>query len=1218
MENAKFELIPSFLEHYQYYPMKKGLLLLLLVNLWSITAIWANFSLQKLQVNYQTQPLGTDLGTPQFSWQMKALSSIKGLAQVAYQIKVVDEKNQEVWQSTKVSSDVSHAIQYQGKPLQARTRYTWFLTVWDNKGKSSTANSWFETGLMNPKQEAWGNAKWIGGGDEDLVFYPHALSVFKLSYAIQLDEASNSSKASFIFGANDQRLSNRFLNHMGVERKKNESYIAIELDISTLSAESNTNAKLNIYRVGYTKTDQENIPFKVLTIPQSLINQSNKYQKHQIFTESIFGLFEFYLDGNDETHKLKDPSLEPNSRFGPRGLNLNPVGAGNDYLSYPMLADMGFKVADKQKAYFSDITVKNYRYPSNAIFKDTSASIFSGIGVTKEGQRYRVENTLATTNTTQNAEPMLRTTFDVSNKKIQKARLYITARGIYESYLNGKRVSNDFFNPGLTQYNKNHTYQTFDITSSISTGKNALGAWLSEGWWSGNITYSGNHWNFFGDRQSLLAKIIITYADGSEQVIDSNPITWKLNTDGPIRYGSFFQGETYDASKEADIQGWTLSNYDDKSWKKAVEVPLEGNSYMGTFSDVFGQKSTFDYKDFKLIGQIGENASIVKTLQAQSVEEVRPKVFVYDMGQNMVGFPQIQIKNGQKGQVITMRYAEIKYPNLDTYKGNEGMIMMENIRAALTTDQYILKGGDEVIQPRFTFHGYRYLEITGIPQAIPVGDIKGLVISSVNELSSSYETSDPLVNKLWQNITWSLRSNFLSIPTDTPARNERMGWSGDISVFSKTATYLTDANSFLRRHLLAMRDVQDDNGRFTDVAPLGGGFGGTLWGSAGIVVAWETYRQYGDIQLLGEHFDAMKKYINFLESKIDKNTGILNEGPLGDWLSPEGNKNDNTLFWMAYFSYDLNIMSQMASILGKTDEAIALKKRSEEIKKAFNDIYIDKNSHRTVRSGLKTGFWAAPNEKEGTGKTDKGVIVDTQASYAIPLALDVFDEANKPFAIKYLNEAVSRTNNDDSGIERPNYSLMTGFIGTASISEALSVNGNHDLAYKLLTNKQYPSWLYSVVNGATSIWERLNSYTVENGFGGNNSMNSFNHYSFGAVAAWMYNYSLGIQRHPQKAGFKEFILMPTPDPNGQITEAKGHYDSMYGRINSAWKSQQNTWTYSATVPANSTATLYLPAKSVAQISENGKSLSTRKGVKSEKGFIIIPLESGSYNFEIKK
>jgi alpha-L-rhamnosidase len=307
---------------------------------------------------------------------------------------------------------------------------------------------------------------------------------------------------------------------------------------------------------------------------------------------------------------------------------------------------------------------------------------------------------------------------------------------------------------------------------------------------------------------------------------------------------------------------------------------------------------------------MGDNASIVKTLTARSVEEVRPKVFVYDMGQNMVGVPQIQIKNGKKGQEIILRYAEVKYPNLPDYKGNEGMVMMENIRAALTQDTYILKGGDETIQPRFTFHGYRYVEITGVDQAVPAASVKGLVISSITGLSSSYETSNELVNKLWQNITWSLRSNFLSIPTDTPARNERMGWSGDISVFSRSATYLTDADLFLRRHLLAMRDVQAESGRFTDVAPMGGGFGGTLWGSAGIIVAWETYQQYGDLPLLREHYDAMKKYIQFLETKVEKNTGILNEGPLGDWLSPENNKNDNTHLWMAYYAYDLEIMAK--------------------------------------------------------------------------------------------------------------------------------------------------------------------------------------------------------------------------------------------------------------------------------------------------------------------
>jgi alpha-L-rhamnosidase len=880
-----------------------------------------------------------------------------------------------------------------------------------------------------------------------------------------------------------------------------------------------------------------------------------------------------------------------------------------------MLSDIGFKTDANQSAYFSNIQVKNLRYPSNTIFSENLSagkSIFKNIRI--ENEAYKVEgNQLITANPSRNATPMLRNVFKTEAKAIKKARLYVTARGIYEVHINGQRISNEYFNPGLTQYNKNHMYQTYDITGSLKNGQsNAIGAWLSEGWWSGNITFSGESWNWFGDRQSLLTKMVITYTDGSEQIVTSNNKDWKIYTDGPIRVGSFFQGEVYNGTKEESIKGWTMANYDDKSWKKAVTVPLEGTSVVGDVKYSWRYSASLPYNDFKLVGQMGDNASIVKTLNALNVEEVRPKVFVYDMGQNMVGFPQIKIKNGKRGQVINIRYAEIKYPNLPDYKGNEGMVMMENIRAALSQDQYILKGGDEVIQPRFTFHGYRYLEITGIEQAISVADVKGLVISSISELASFYETNNALVNKLWQNITWSLRSNFLSIPTDTPARNERMGWSGDISVFSKSATYLTDANLFLRRHLLAMRDIQPESGRFTDVAPMGGGFGGTLWGSAGIVVAWETYRQYGDIQLLAEHFDAMKKYINFLETKVDKTNGILNEGPLGDWLSPEGNKNDNTEFWMAYFAYDLDLMSQMAVTLDKIVEAKSLKTRSEEIKKTFNEIYVDKATHRTVKSGMKTATMGPPNALEAISKSDKGQLIDTQASYAIPLALGAFNAENKPFAVKFLNEAIARKNNDDGGIERPENSLMTGFIGTASISEALSENGSNDLAYKLLVNKQYPSWLYSVVNGATSIWERLNSYTVENGFGGNNSMNSFNHYSFGAVASWMYNYSLGIQRHPQKTAFKEFILKPSPDPSGQITTAKGYYDSMYGRISSEWKSEGSKTTYKFTVPANTSATLYLPANK--QITESGKKV---KAYETEGNKVLISLTSGAYVFEVK-
>ncbi|WP_080239418.1 alpha-L-rhamnosidase [Spirosoma rigui] len=1194
------------------------LLLLSLAN----TAFAASI-IDNLAVDYQPTPLGIDQATPHFSWQMKAPGNGRGYAQKAYRILVTDATNQPVWDSKRVNTSLSHGITYAGRPLQPTTRYTWTVTVWDNTNTQSTSSSWFETGLMNPDSSAWSGATWIGGGDADLVFYPHYLSVYKIQFGLQLDKATGSTKAAFVLGANDRRLMNRDLNIMGVQNGPDQSYIAFELDITSVSDDPAGLAKLNVYRVGYAKNDKADVPFKTLDIPRSLINSANKYERHQVLIACNFGLFELFVDGRDDANRLKENTTAPPSRFGPRGFNLNPVGSGNNFISFPMVADIGFRVGSNQTAHFSGVEVRNFRYPSNALFTENLGQepyngIFKSGKLTVEKGQYTIKGeALITADPGRNAAPMLRSTFTTQAKPIARARLYVTARGIYEMYLNGTRVSNDYFNPGLTQYNKHHMYQTYDITRAVKSGqKNAIGAWLSEGWWSGNITFSGESWNYFGDRQSLLSKLVITYADGSEQVVTSSPGQWKLFTDGPVRYGSFFQGEVYDATKESLVTNWSTPGYADAGWKPAVAVPLKGNAYEGSFTDPMGRKSSMDYSTFKLVGQMGDNASLVKTLPALNVSEVRPKVFVYDMGQNMVGFPQILIKNGRKGQVITLRYAEVKYPDLPDYKDNTGMVMMENIRAALTQDLYTLKGGDETIQPRFTFHGYRYLELTGLNQAVPAADVKGLVISSIKGLSSQYETSNPLVNKLWQNITWSLRSNFLSIPTDTPARNERMGWSGDISVFSRSATYLTNADLFLRRHLLAMRDVQAETGRFTDVAPMGGGFGGTLWGSAGIVVAWEAYRQYGDVALLTEHYDAMKRYTQFLESKIDKETGILNEGPLGDWLSPEGNKNDNTLFWMAYYAYDLAIMNKVATLLGKPDDAAQFMKRHDEIKTAWNAIYVDRATHKTVKSGLKTATMGPPSQQPQAQTSDKGQVIDTQASYAIPLALGLFDDVNKPFAVQHLNETIERKNTDDDGVERPAYSLMTGFIGTASITEALSENGSSANAYRLLQQQDYPSWLYSVVNGATSIWERLNSYTVENGFGGNNSMNSFNHYSFGAVASWMYNYSLGIQRHPQKAGFSEIVLKPTPDPTKKMTFAKGYYDSVYGRISSEWAWQGNNWRYKTSIPANTTATLYLPASRMSQVTENGKPVTQRKGIRQENGQVILPLDSGTYAFVI--
>ncbi len=1168
------------------------------------TGCTQKIAIEKLLVEYMNEPMGLDEANPGFSWQLRALTDQKRIVQTAFQLEVKDETGNQVWDSGKKISDKSLNIIYQGKKLQPETRYNWTVKVWDGEGKEYAAVSWFETGLMNPDPnlEAWEGATWIGGADEDRVLYSQALTVFKVNYDLKLDESSNTTRASFLLGANDRRLMDKNLNILGVENRKDESYMAFELDISSLKRGGL--AKLNIYRKGYSEKDGHQRIYS-FGIPKNIINWSNRYEWHEVYMEMNFGTCMVYIGGREEENLvIEEPEyLSPIADV--RGISLNPLGdGGGDLIAYPALADIGFHIDKGKKAFFRDLAVTNLRSPSNALFSEKLYAGYAGIfsafdQVNIDSGAYVISGTkeynVIVADPGKNAMPMLRTEFPLT-KNVKKVRLYVTARGIYEVWLNGVRVGQDYFNPGLTQYNKTHMYQTYDVTAMLRKGENAIGALLGEGWWSGNITYRGYNWNYFGDRQSLLVKLKITYEDGSSEVITSNPEQWKYFNDGPVIYSSFFQGEIYDARKEQQIAGWTKASFHETGWSQAETVPLnEQTAYLD---------EVLNYKEQQLIGQVGKNATIVKTLSAKSVQEVKPGVFVYDLGQNMVGVPSIRLA-GSTGDTITLRYAEMKYPDLPQHKGDEGSIMMENIRAALTTDKWILKGGGETIQPRFTFHGFRYLELTGIKEALPLEAVKGLVISSIDELASSYETSNELVNQLWQNITWSLRGNFLSIPTDTPARNERMGWNGDINVFSRTATFLADVAPFLRRHLLANRELQSPAGRFPDIAPIGTGFGGTLWGSAGMIIPWELYQQYGDLGVLQEHYPAMKKYVDFLAAKQHPESGILNEGPLGDWLSPEGFKNDNSLLWNAYQVRNLEILWKAADLLGKEEDKEYYQSACQDRKVFFNKTYVDEQTGKTIHSGYN-GFSFAP-APEGFS-IQKGDFVDTQASYAIPLAFDVFNEKNKERAQRHLVHAVERANEDNLGVLRPPVSLMTGFIGTAALNQALSDAGRSDLAYKLLQQTSYPSWLYSVKNGATTIWERLNSYTVEDGFGGNNSMNSFNHYSFGSVGAWMYAYSLGIQR--KEPGFKSFILRPIPDPSGQMTWATGYYYSMYGKIASAWRMRGDTVSYQVSIPANSSATLELPVP-------EGKMVSNSDGLnplENTRGLVRYELGSGDYEF----
>jgi len=1175
-------------------------------------------ALTGLTVEYTRTPLGIDVEHPRFGWQIQAPEGQRGWIQTAYRIVVNDPSGTPVWDSEKISQASALAIRYAGSPLQPSTRYSWTVSVWDQNDQEYRSSSWFETGLMDPDPQAWHGAQWISGGDEDLVFFSPYLLVFKIRYRLAISEGS--SRAGFVYGANDLRLMDRYKNVYQLENAENESYIKLELDISRVGGSPGGLARLNVYRAGYTREDRPDVPFKSFDILPSVIHQENKHDKHHFDIQSAFGSISVSLDGEPEFY-VKEEADEsrgsvPAFRRRPPGasVTLNPLGDNWDYIPFGMLCDMGFAMDPGQKAAFSDVVVYNERKPNNTLFtEDLSVEyrgIFAGKVAVDKGAYLADggnEGLFVVADPSRNSSPMLRTEFETAGK-VESARLYVTARGIYDVFINGEKVGNDHYNPGQTQYNKSHMYQTYDVTDMIQKGGNAMGAMLAEGWWSGLLSF-GSNWNYFGDRQSLLSKLVLSYSNGAEEILTSKGQDWKYFGDGPIRYSSLDLGEVYDARKEAGIDGWAEPGFDDSAWKQASVVPLEGTSYSGEERGFGGRLTRFDFDDMKLTGQIGNNAGVYATLTARSVDEVRNGVYVYDMGQNFVGVPRISIDNGIAGDTLILRAAEILYPDLEEYGENVGMIMTENYRAALCQDIYIMKDGPQVFQPRFTSRGYQYIEITGIEEALPPEKVQGIAISSVLELTADYRTSNEKVNQLWSNLVWSNIDNFLTLPTDCPQRNERVGWSGDISVFSRTATYVSNTDQFLRRHMLAMRDVQMNSGKFTDVAPLGGGFGGVLWGSAGLTVPWEVYQQYNDVGLLEENYDAMVAYIDYLDGTLDEKTGITTDGQLGDWLGPQNNQLGTPFLTTAYHVYDLWIIREVAELLGRKEDATRFGQQYRERKEFFNRTFIN-DEGKTMGLIGGGGFGARP------GPPPEFKLADTQTSYAVGLALGAFDESILPRMANNLAEAVERQNMDDDGILRPDYSLMTGFIGTAWISKALSDYGYNAHAYRLLQNNLYPSWLYSIDQGATTIWERLNGYTVENGFGGNNSMNSFNHYSFGAVGQWMIAYSLGIQR--DEPGFRNFILQPTPDPTGEMTWAEGHYDSMYGRIYSRWELRKGGLVYEAIVPANTSATLYLPAASADVVTEGGVPVSESEGIEFlgyENGKAVFRLASGNYKFE---
>lgn len=1144
-------------------------------------------------VNLKTEgmvnPLGMDEAEPAFSWQMQ--SAAIGAAQKSYQIVVTDETGATVWDSGVVESSVSNEIKYEGEELKPATAYSWKVTVTDNEGNTMESEpATFETAFMDTTKESWDGAQMIGA--PDLQLDAASQCAFNISASVQIPEGSSS--ASFVLGADDFRLKNAVFN---TEAMAGENYVRIELDISDVEG---SGAKINAYRMGYTAEDSADTP--VFTIEENeglneLITSANKNEAHQIDINVSGSTIVISVDGESVGDKFA----------------VNTLGDSSSYNSFPNLNSIGFAAKAGETASFMDYKVTNTgRFAQGELFGESTGAtygIFEGMdGVTVEGNVITVDGgetgVLGYADPTYSAAPMVRKEFE-AKAGVESARLYLTAEGIYNFYMNGQEVApEEWFNPGCEEYDAYLAYNTYDVTDMIQEGGNAMGAVLGEGWWTGQMTFEVANYNYFGDQPAVMAKLVIDYEDGTSDTVITDE-SWSYYNDGPVRLASFFQGEKYDATKEAAVEGWTNAGFDASAWSEASVV-----------------ETRKQFTNAELVTRTDTPVHVIRTnevVEALGETKEGSDAYIYDMGENVSGVPVITIPEeyAKPGETMTVRFAEILYPEMEEYtsKGIDGTLMVENYRAALVTDFYTMKEGENVFAPDLTFHGYRYIEISGLGAELPAECIRMQVLSSL-DAAGTYESSNELTNQLYRNIVNSTTSNYISIPTDCPQRNERMGWTGDAQIFALTGSYVADTYNFLDVWMDSVRADCGETGMSAQFTPAfiqyapedetiehkGQSFGIT-WNSLVVTIPYNLYMQTGRKEILEENKDNIYAYVDTLVStplsyknaddeKLEEPRLTGEVGMLADHLARK--VTDSTLLGNALYINCLNQAAEIADIMGDTDRAEGYRETSAIAKEAWNEMFIDPETGKT--------------------RNAKGEIQDTQASYATPLRFGVISEENMEKALANYEASIAEaTGEDTEGNAIVPYTLTTGFNATGNLLNALSDNGMNDTAYKLFEATDYASWLYPVTQGATSIWERWNSYTEDKAFGGNNSMNSFNHYSFGAVGEWMMGYQLGIMADKEQPGYQHFILQPTV--GGTFTEAKGTYDSVYGTIASGWTAADGVMTsYDVTVPANTSATLYLPAEGDVTACDGV----TVTGAAEHNGIQTQQMEllAGTYHFEV--
>ena len=748
---------------------------------------------------------------------------------------------------------------------------------------------------------------------------------------------------------------------------------------------------------------------------------------------------------------------------------------------------------------------------------------------------------------------MLRHEFTVE-RKVRRATAYVCGLGLSEFYLNGKKVGDQVLSPALSDYSKRAFYVTFDVTKQLKKGANAAGIILGNGRFYAPRSTVPTGTTSYGFPK-LLFQLRIDYEDGTPAEVVSDG-SWKLTTAGPIRANNEYDGEEYDARME--MPGWSVPGFDDAQWQTAQGVAAPGG---------------------ELAAPMIEPIRVTETLKPIALTQPQPGVWIFDMGQNLVGWCRLKV-SGPRGTEVQLRHAE-------TLKA-DGTLYLDNIRSAKVTDTYTLKGGGaEVYEPRFTYHGFRFVEVTGYPGKPVLSSLEGRVVHDDLQTAGEFACSNPLLNHIYRNVVWGVSGNYRSISTDCPQRDERQGWLGDRSAECKGETYLFDTAALYAKWLQDMADAQKANGSVSDVCPAYWPIysDNVTWPSSTVIIPGALREQFADERIIARHYASAKEWMDYMSGFVKD--GIIERDSYGDWCVPPEDpklihsndpkrKTDKALLATAYFYHDAQLMAGYATRLGQAEDARHFTELAAKLKAAFNAKFF----------------------RADTGQYDNG----SQTSCVLPLAFGLVPEGERE---RVFNHLVRKITDETQG------HIGTGLIGGQWLMRVLTAGGRADLAYTIASQKTYPSWGYMVEKGATTIWELWNGDTADP------AMNSGNHVMLvGDLGIWLYENLGGIKSDPERPGFKHIIMRP--EPVGDLQFVKASHRSPYGLIASDWQKQDGVFHWNITVPANTTATVYMPAKSAESVTESGKPAVQAQGVKlegMENGRAVFEVGSGDYGFE---